>query len=455
MLSILNVIGKSGLRNLVAGIRLTKEDLSAIEALGDPKLTALTQLASKQFTCTHCGKCTRRCEVLYGPSLDMGRIREGYESIVALPFEDQVTATLELMASDYALYNALRQCCFCGYCTAACGNHVPAPEDMRAWRELFMRADLMPPQDSKLVMVDEEWNIFSAYRAIYDISYPEYVSLAAAAEAGRSGSPVADTLLFPGCSLVSYAPEVIRALGTWMTEAGIAWALSDGCCGSPLMSAGLFERAEALRASFIDQMREAGIKRMVTICPGCADEFRGDLAEEIELVPLPELLWEVEMARAQVGEDSGFSPLEVGSLTFFDSCHDRDDTRNAQALRALMRRFVPMAAQRELDHLKRGTLCCGAGGAVGSYDADITERRVRRIIDEGKATGAEVMVTMCPTCAYTIAQANLAQPEEALVSLHYLEILFGVKIDWSLVFYQLNAMWSGEYGPWLNVTFFS
>lgn len=431
--------------------RLTRDELEQIKALGIPKLSAFAELASRQFTCSHCGKCTRKCEVLYGPQLDMGKVEAAYDSIMALPEEERADATMQLMVSDYSLYNALRQCCFCGYCTSACGNHVCAPDVMRAWRELFSACGLMPPDDSKLVMVDNEWNIFSAYRAIYNIAYPQFKTLAQVAE---EGSGVVDTLLFPGCSLVSYAPEVIEALGVWLDGCGVRWALCDGCCGSPLMSAGLFERAEALRAGFINQMRQAGITRMVTICPGCADEFRPYLPADIELVPLPELLCEEAQRRLEAGQSSGFTPIDLGSVTFFDSCHDRDDVRNAHALRQLFMQYLPDAMQFEMDHSKKGTLCCGAGGAVASYDAAITDRRVWRIIDEAKQTHAHALITMCPTCAYTIAQANLAKPDDGILSLHYLEALFGVEIDWSIVFYQLNAMWTGEYGPWLNQTFF-
>ncbi len=52
-----------------------------------------------------------------------------------------------------------------------------------------------------------------------------------------------------------------------------------------------------------------------------------------------------------------------------------------------MATYLPQAEQREFLHSKRGTLCCGAGGAVGSYDPNITDRRVWRIIEEARDTG--------------------------------------------------------------------
>lgn len=407
--------------------------------------------AAEHLECSHCGKCTHRCEVLEGPGLDMGMVEDEYVKIMALPVEERPAAVIALVSERPEVFVALRQCCFCGFCTATCERHILGADRMREWRGLFMEAGYMPPDDSKLVMVDNEWHVFSAYRAIYGVGYPEFTSLDAAAEHGPG---LADTLFFPGCSLVSYAPELTRAVGEWLTESGVSWALSDACCGSPLMSAGLFDRAAALRSGLIEKMRAAGIKRMVTICPGCGEEFKADMPEDIEIVPLPELMLERAAERAGKGEPSGFNPLPKTSLTFFDSCHDRAEHRHADAIRELMATYLPEAKLHDPHHCKRETLCCGAGGAVGSYDPNITDRRVWRIIEEARETGAETIVTTCPTCTYTVAQACLAAPDRAMENLHYLEVLFGVTIDWEAVFAQLGDMWTGEYGPWLNQTFF-
>lgn len=408
---------------------------------------------SEHPSCSHCKRCTLRCEVLKEPALDIGLVEESYRAIGALPVDEQPAATLQAVQDHPELYHALRQCCFCGYCTSSCQIHLAAPEHMRAWRLLFMRAGLMPPDDSKLVMVDNEWHIFSAYRAIYGIAYPEFVSLE---QAAQQGPGTIDTLFFPGCSLVSYAPELMRLTGRWLNEAGISWALSDRCCGSPLMSAGLFDRAESLRQKTLDQIHAAGITRVLTVCPGCGEELAATMGDSVEIVPLPEVLLERSRTALQAGEPAGFTPLEPSSITFFDSCHDRSDGRHGAAIRKLMETSLPEARRLEMEHHGKETLCCGAGGAVAAYDDDITHRRVWNVIDEARATGAKTMITACPTCTYTIAQACLgAEATSGIDSHHYLELLFDQTIDWPLVFDRLGSMWEGEYGPWLTATFFA
>ena len=177
---------------------------------------------------------------------------------------------------------------------------------------------------------------------------------------------------------------------------------------------------------------------------------------EVEIVSLPELLLEKSLSLESLGKPSGFAPLSTTSVTFFDSCHDRFDGRHGASIRKLVHRNLPNAMLFEMDHRRKGTLCCGAGGAVAAYDGDVTERRVWRIIDEARLTGAETLVTTCPTCTYTVAQACLGVGiERGINNRHYLELLFGQEIDWPLVFDQLGSMWTGEYGPWLTTTFFS
>lgn len=433
--------------------KLTADELRELSGLDDRLLDQLAQWANKKLTCAHCKKCTWRCEVLNLPRLDIGMVEAEYDRIMALPEEEQVQAVWDLVGSRPEVFQALRRCCFCGFCTAQCQTHMTAPERMRDWRELFQRAGYMPAGDAALVKVDEQWHIFSAYRAVYGIEYPEFASLAWAA---YSGPGVADTLFFPGCSLVSYAPELTRKVGNWLTSIGTKWALSDACCGSPLMSQGMFDRAQALREGILEQMRAAGITRMLTVCPGCGDEFRDLMGDEIDIVPLPEFILEHKDALLEARKS--MEPTVTGSIpsvTFFDSCHDRTDGRHGVAIRALMDAILPDADKRELDHHQRDTLCCGAGGAVASYDPDVTSRRVWRVIAEGHKTRANTMITMCPTCAYTITQACLERPDKAIRNHHYLELLFEEPIDWKTVFDQLGSMWTGEYGAWLTQTFWS
>jgi Fe-S oxidoreductase len=167
--------------------------------------------------------------------------------------------------------------------------------------------------------------------------------------------------------------------------------------------------------------------------------------EGIEIVPLPRLLAEGGLTAPHA---EGTLAQRTAPLTFFDSCHDRPQTHGVSIRRMLA--AIPAA---ELSHHCRNTLCCGAGGGVSTFDAEIGDRRLDRLLREADQVGASALVTTCPTCTYTFAYKRLlatTPPELAHLGCHhYLEYLFDEPIDWQTVFNQLQEMWTGEYGDWV------
>lgn len=114
--------------------KLTPEELDQLARLDSPRLDMLAVWANKQLTCSHCKRCTLRCEVLKSAALDAGLVEEGYQRIMALAPEERIPAVQRLVQERPDVYQALRRCCFCGYCTAACRHHVLAADRMRDWR---------------------------------------------------------------------------------------------------------------------------------------------------------------------------------------------------------------------------------------------------------------------------------------------------------------------------------
>ena len=87
---------------------------------------------------------------------------------------------------------------------------------------------------------------------------------------------------------------------------------------------------------------------------------------------------------------------------------------------------------------------------MGPYNDDQKNAQVARKL--ACAQEGETLVTMCPTCTYTYAFDLSANPRP-INNKNYLELLFDAQFDWDTVFAQLNGMWTGEYGPWLQNIF--
>lgn len=335
----------------------------------------------------------------------------------------------------------------CGTCTCSCPTGVDARSVFASLREVLAQVGATTMVGFESTQVDKEWHIFSVYRAVHGIGYADLPSWESARELGS------DTLFFPGCTLASYAPELTREVFSFLQDRGLNPVISIDCCGSPLKSGGLGERVRAYKSDMVRRAREAGIAKVVFVCPGCRDEFsETEESAGMELIALPQLLAD---AGVRVGKDrvlaaAGSAAGAAPRAAVFDSCHDRDG-----AFGGPLRSLFEEGALCELPHRGQRALCCGAGGAVSLVDPDLCARRAHRILDdEASSAGAAVLISNCPTCSYTFAaqlraDARTGADDAPVRSLNYLELAFENGFDWDLAFYQLESMWSGEYGAWV------
>ncbi len=260
--------------------------------------------------------------------------------------------------------------------------------------------------------------------------------LSVAKDAARPG---AESIFFPGCSMINYAMPLVQAVYGTLSQHGLVDGISLLCCGKILS----YEPdGDAVRASFEQQLRdrvaEAGVRRIVCACPNCVKAMREAFAPDartsgIELAVLPQVLADVGyrvdagVAARLLADDEGRGVL----LCVHDSCPDRDYGQFADGLRAIL----PEGAWVEPAHCRRKSVCCGslprAAGNAKAADkcADICGR-------EAVEASADAIVTTCMSCAF---QLNMAQAHAPAV--HFLELLYDWRIDWSSV------------GAWMKVRF--
>ncbi|HBT95113.1 MAG TPA: hypothetical protein DEB24_02940 [Coriobacteriia bacterium] len=398
--------------------------------------------------CNGCGLCASRCELFGDGIASMSDIvgsgmvlLDAIEELFAESgFDDRtISDTIHTHTEKYdKLYSLTRRCCLCNNCTARCPGAVRADRVMRPWRALYQRSGLFGTvnNDLKSVEVDKEWHLFSVYRHLNGVFYPEFIHL------DDAGPGQVDTLFFPGCTMVTYMDDSVRATGKLLDDRGYRWAIDLGCCGSPLVGRGLPERVETLQRKLLDRCHAAGIKRIITVCAGCEMELVEAVGKHgvgaPEVISLPQLL-------VDLGVDLPESPQDVA---FFDSCHDRSQSHGSP-----LRRMFAGCSICKLEHEGQDTLCCGAGGAVSSFDAEIGGIRAGRILEEAVAAGAKILISSCPTCAYTFAfqkiYGNPPSESAGIECRHYLELLFGIETDWSQVFARAEWMWTGEHSAWV------
>lgn len=383
-------------------------------------------------SCTQCGKCTPSCESLVMADMTLGEIARALLAAERASSDKEELAAA--IAEDPRLIQAVRGCFFCTTCKNTCFAHNDVCDLINHARVDFQNLGLIPRDAWTSVMVDQEWDIFTAYRAIYGIYFGDLVRHVANDEHGAESD--CEVAFFPGCALAAYGPELTHEIFSAIQEYGGKTTMIDHCCGSPLKSAGFYDRAEALCDRNSAEIKASGASKLVCVCPGCANAMREALLRNgmgVEVESLSKFL-----------RDAGHKPkhpIDAYTLCISKSCQDRDGSYVEETCEAL-------GVDISTPTVFHG--CCGAGGAVSAFEPERQAAQADSKLDFAK--DGSTVVTMCPTCTYTYAYRNMFNSRD-IENKHYAELLFESQFDWDLVFAQLQGMYSGEYGPWLAQVF--
>ncbi|AFC98851.1 Fe-S oxidoreductase [Methanocella conradii HZ254] len=198
------------------------------------------------------------------------------------------------------------------------------------------------------------------------------------ADGGNAINGKADTLLFRGCTARLKAPEILSAAQLLLDKKGIKYGLIDeSCCGYTLINLGDLDAGLKAVDRNIAAFKAAGVRRIITVCPGCYAAFnryyKGRGGFDPEVVLALDLLKEMR--------------VPAKGVTVHDPCHARDKRELA--------RSVLVGARED------GTgACCGAGGGVMSFDRALAGHRANRIFEENLGS----VVTYCPFCYLNLSR---------------------------------------------------
>jgi heterodisulfide reductase subunit D len=169
------------------------------------------------------------------------------------------------------------------------------------------------------------------------------------------------------------------------------------CCGYPLTSAGRVDEAASQMRQNIASVRETGAKRLVVTCPGCLrmwkHEYKRLTGEDpgIDVVHSTEFLWEL----IRDGK------LSLGGLDGLFTYHDPCDLGRVGGIYDAPRSVigaVPGIRYVELEESRQYSACCGSGGDLLASDQDLSLTAAGRRLDHVERSGAETIVTACPSC---------------------------------------------------------
>ncbi|MEM3586550.1 MAG: (Fe-S)-binding protein [Candidatus Jordarchaeaceae archaeon] len=341
------------------------------------------------YTCnrTRCGYCREPACVVYKEM--------GFESYSSRGRMLIARGLLEgVLEPSRELLDCINLCATCGYCASKCALHnVEITESLRA--------DLVDAG-----FKDEYHN-----RAVEEIKRNNNPYLKPRNERANWAKDVnfsksADTLLYVGCTYPYLFPDWLKSSANLLIESGLKLNYlgnEEGCCGNLMLTTGFLQDFIENGEKNVEIFRKAGIKRIITGCPGCYKIFAEAYPEyfnfDIEIEHITQSI-------AKLLDEGKIKPTKSikSIVTYHDPCHLSRHMKVLEEPRKILR-SIPGLELREMEHNKFDAKCCGAGGGMMAAYPEVAVKIAEKRVREAEATGAEILVTTCPICEFNFERA--------------------------------------------------
>jgi Fe-S oxidoreductase len=351
----------------------------------------LTRIASLQaYTCVECGRCTEHC-----PANNTGKILNPKEIILGTRhyLKEFGPKSDELLLGKHLSMEAAFQCTTCGACEFQCPvgiQHLPLIVGLRRgavntgkWDnshggDLF---NTLERQGNALGFPPSEREKFIA----------------------KSGLPYFDGTqeycLWMGC-LGSFDPNgrkillaLVEVLGYLKISFGVL--RQEKCNGDPARRLGNDYLFGELAQGNLEQIREAGVKKMVSICPHCVRTMGVDWKEHGGSVAIEHHTELLARYRDKLPLDGTLGTSAQKSMVYHDACYLGRYRGVYDEPREVMARFGQVV---DPPRARERGFCCGGGGGLMFLGEESGKRVNLERAQELVATGASVVAAACPFC---------------------------------------------------------
>lgn len=351
-------------------VRRTPPPRNRAESLKPDRFERFIRLSS----CVSCRVCDSICPVrsefptdYAGPSAMM--------SLARLASDPRDSGDREAIAFDQGIFN----CTGCLACTEACPKGLDAGGIIQ---------DLKSRVVSSGMQLRNQSFFAETIRKSGSLIPPGKDRII-----GKIQEGAGDLALFVGCVLDRRMQEegldVLELIRKTGTEAVIP--VDQICCGGPLLWTGQTGAFEEIAVRNVEVFEKAGARIVIAACPGCSRVLKRDYPEALQRKPR----FEVMDLREFLANPNLPLSLEAADreivATYHDPCHlNRGLGLKTEARELLRRMGIGLVEMEGADR------CCGGFAALS--DPEIADRLGDQKIRRAEETGADLLVTDCPSC---------------------------------------------------------
>ncbi len=343
------------------------------------------------YLCNVCGTCRQQCTVFRTNLLEVFSPRT------------RVTLAGNLYLNKLGITKKTKEtifsCVLCGICENACPSGVKVLDTIKATRKYLIEQGEGPEAIQKLLdSIIEEKNIFLLENEDR-MSWAEDIEDKIKDKIKKQS----ELALFVGCqeSFKGSLYNIPESLVSIFEKVGIDFTLlgdEEWCCGAPYFLMGIRnEKVEEIMRHNIEKMKELGVKKIITTCPGCYLAWKEEYKKFDKELPF-EILHSTEILADLIKEGKLKVEKEYKKKVIFqDPCDLARHSGVFEAPRIILK-SIPGLELIELEREKADAYCCGGGGLCKATYPEIAKDIATTVANIYKDHGAEEIITACPAC---------------------------------------------------------
>jgi len=345
-------------------------------------------------TCVQCGECVSVCPIFSISSIKDLEPTEMSEKMFAV-LEDGTP-------SDEAFLKSF-SCMLCGNCIDACPQELNPMAFNQAVRHR---------------LVDQGKEIPEALGLLFPNKDPFLPRILSGIQMKPSDarwlnkSPLnpekREVVFFMGCSALA-APDKSFALIDILERIGIDFAALIGgklCCGICNMFAGRLKEADSMAKDLINNIKAFSPEKLVVMCPTCYDMLKNVISQYVAFD------FEVQFISTFLSDNLDrlkfTTPLNK-KVTLHDPCPLSRGFKDDMSLRKVIK-ALPGVDLVEMEHNQERSLCCGS--LAGFTYPEYAGKFAQALMEEGKATKADLMINACIFCHVSLCALGNKYPFE-------------------------------------------